>query len=106
MELEVGKEYKLRYSGEFCHSANTRIAQFLIFNSRKTIKAIFIGKVEMQPGARNIFYTGELDGATYIMFSSDRVDYIVDEGEEKIIETEQKIKKLQEELKQLKKNRK
>lgn len=106
MELEVGKEYKLRYSGEFCHSANTKNTPIRILDDRSTIYATFIGKVEMQPGARNIFYTDKLDGATYIMFAADRMEYIVDEKEEKIIEVENKIRELQKELEQLRKNRK
>lgn len=93
MKLIPNQEYLLQYSGEFCHAYSVCGTQNNIFQTKKTIRAIFIGTIDVQmAGKRNIFY--QESPGIYFMFGADNIEtYLIDL---KGLESEKK--KLQERL--------
>lgn len=68
-----GKEYKLRYSGEFCHFAPRTFSPSRDADYSEPFN--YVGSVLTHSGRRAIFYGS--DG--YIMFGVDQKNYIVGE---------------------------
>ena len=66
-ELEQGKSYLLRYTGNFCSFSSSKIDW-----DKKNI-AVFVGNVTIPTGLRNIFY----NEGDYYMFGATDLDYIV-----------------------------
>ena len=70
-KLEVGKQYELRYSGEFCHAHTSRGK--VSFGDLKETEFEYIGSC--CDGSRNIFY----NNGSYLMFDNVSLRYIVRE---------------------------
>jgi hypothetical protein len=64
-ELEQGKRYLLRYTGQFYSMSSSTI------DWEKKNVVVFVGTVD---GCKNIFYSPR---GKYYMFSADDLDYIV-----------------------------
>jgi len=76
-DLIVGKEYDLKHTLQHC---NSMIAEGM----RKFIdgKYVFVGTVKLKTtGSRNIFVQLEEGCICYSMFSTEKLDYIVEENE-------------------------
>lgn len=67
-ELEQGKSYLLRYTGEFCFTASFNV------NWDFRNEGIFVGTIQTPSGKRNIFYSF---CRGYYMFGTGKLDYIV-----------------------------
>ena len=67
-ELEQGKRYLLRYSGQYCHTVGFKVD----WNCKN--EGIFVGTIQIPTGKKNIFYS-LYEG--YHMFGTDNLDYIV-----------------------------
>ncbi len=85
-ELIVGKQYKLQYSGQFCHFATTsKIDPSSYKNLRENLfenaKFTFVGRILDNAGGRNIFYASGTQtlNTTYVMFSCNNLDYVLEE---------------------------
>jgi len=91
MELIQGKEYKIKYTGRFCHASKELNREDLILSPQL---AIFVGQIFILEGKRNIFFNNET--CTYFMFDADNVDYIIDDSKllKKINKLENKLSKL------------
>jgi len=70
-QLEIGKQYELRYSGEFCHA----------FTSQGKVSFADIGETEFEyvgsccDGSRNVYFSG----TSYVMFANNSLRHIVRE---------------------------
>lgn len=93
-DLIVGEKYDIKYSGQFCHWRAFKGNQD--FSKEGIINVIFVGKISITGGERNIFYRPV--GNEYLMFGTEKLDYIISE-EQEILDS---IKKLEDELKILK----
>jgi hypothetical protein len=76
-DLVQGKKYQLKYTHEFCHliSWGERDSKGFIDG-----EYIFVGKIDVEHGQRNIFYSSE-NNSSYAMFSCSTLEYIIDEKE-------------------------
>lgn len=74
--LEVGKKYKLQYTGEFCHWYNSSGA----ISSSEMHNHIFqfIGFAETSNGKRAIFIA-ITDRLSYLMMGIDNLSYLVEQ---------------------------
>ncbi len=70
-QLEVGKLYELKYSGQFCHAYN-RDGR-VMFTTLDETEFEYIGS--SGNGLRCIFFSG----SSYVMFANTPLDYIVRE---------------------------
>ena len=99
MELIVGKEYNLKYSGEFCHA----VGKDGFVDFKKGV-FIFIGTISVKAGKRNIFYDNSYSdtNTNYVMFDAKNVErYIVSEMNSEIYNKIETLEKELAELKQL-----
>ena len=108
MKLEHNKEYRLKYTAEFCNymdSIGIKTNPFHVSQSKtldKTIRGTFIGEISLGDKPltqnRNIFLVNTDEKLSYLMFGADNIDYIVDEDDK----TEEAILIIEEMQKQLK----
>lgn len=79
MKLITGKIYKLKHTGQFCHAMG--LMGSLDFsdgmNREDVIEATFVGEVNTKMGRRNIFYDNLNNNRAYIMFATEKIDYII-----------------------------
>ena len=74
-DLIPGNKYDLVYSGEFCHNMDTK---GLTYNFKEG-EYIFVGTIDIGDNQiRNIFYIGKEGKSSYVMFSCNDLDYVVD----------------------------
>lgn len=74
-KLVVGKNYKLKHSGEFCHFVDTK-GNHLDEELGKSIFT-YLGEVESQTGKRRIFFRTK--GTAYSMWGMGKLDFVVEE---------------------------
>lgn len=68
-ELEQGKSYLLRYTGEFCFTVGFNV------NWDFRNEGIFVGTIQTPSGKRSIFYSINRQG--YYMFGTANLNYVV-----------------------------
>ena len=67
------RKYKLKHSGEFCHTISRTSGELTKFNG-KDETWIYIGEVMTTAGNRHIFYHDM--PSTYCMFATNNLDFV------------------------------
>ena len=78
-DLVVGKEYLLKKTGSLCHFCSFNNGTINPTAFEESV-GIFIGMIELSSGKRNVFFKDNTQSG-YLMFSTERLDYIIEESE-------------------------
>jgi len=76
-ELIVGKKYKLKHTGNFCHCFGKE--KYYIGEELVQFEFIFVGKISIKYGERYIFYGLKGLNGAHAMFSTSSLDFVVGE---------------------------
>jgi hypothetical protein len=74
---QVGKKYKLRYTGKFCHWYNYQ--GNISINELESCEFMFLGEVIIEAGEKRSLFMGRTDGTSYAMFDCKDYSFIAEE---------------------------